>query len=216
MYKNKYNDVFISMNVVITEEQSKVILVEGMSDILSTIYEKSTDFSANLYKRISKRLKFNLKILLTFGASVGGLMQPLMELLDNKFPTLTEDQKLLILVGVISIVFNEGKSMLKEVLPKIKEEGLEDEFKYSLVKTKRLLTVFKGFLGTLGNSAAFMTDVMSYIYLIPILGYLTIALQGNSLSPEQIEGLVKTIAATGILHVSTAAIEEIVKRIIKS
>jgi len=204
------------MNVVITEEQSKVILVEGMSDILSTIYEKSTDFSANLYKRISKRLKFNLKILLTFGASVGGLMQPLMELLDNKFPTLTEDQKLLILVGVISIVFNEGKSMLKEVLPKIKEEGLEDEFKYSLVKTKRLLTVFKGFLGTLGNSAAFMTDVMSYIYLIPILGYLTIALQGNSLSPEQIEGLVKTIAATGILHVSTAAIEEIVKRIIKS
>ena len=216
MYKNKYNDVFISMNVVITEEQSKVILVEGMSDILSTIYEKSTDFSANLYKRISKRLKFNLKILLTFGASVGGLMQPLMELLDNKFPTLTEDQKLLILVGVISIVFNEGKSMLKEVLPKIKEEGLEEEFKYSLVKTKRLLTVFKGFLGTLGNSAAFMTDVMSYIYLIPILGYLTIALQGNSLSPEQIEGLVKTIAATGILHVSTAAIEEIVKRIIKS
>ena len=204
------------MNVVITEEQSKVILVEGMSDILSTIYEKSTDFSANLYKRISKRLKFNLKILLTFGASVGGLMQPLMELLDNKFPTLTEDQKLLVLVGVISIVFNEGKSMLKEVLPKIKEEGLEDEFKYSLVKTKRLLTVFKGFLGTLGNSAAFMTDVMSYIYLIPILGYLTIALQGNSLSPEQIEGLVKTIAATGILHVSTAAIEEIVKRIIKS
>ena len=204
------------MNVVITEEQSKVILVEGMSDILSTIYEKSTDFSANLYKRISKSLKFNLKILLTFGASVGGLMQPLMELLDNKFPTLTEDQKLLILVGVISIVFNEGKSMLKEVLPKIKEEGLEDEFKYSLVKTKRLLTVFKGFLGTLGNSAAFMTDVMSYIYLIPILGYLTIVLQGNSLSPEQIEGLVKTIAATGILHVSTAAIEEIVKRIIKS
>ena len=204
------------MNVVITEEQSKVILVEGMSDILSTIYEKSTDFSANLYKRISKRLKFNLKILLTFGASVGGLMQPLMELLDNKFSDLTEDQKLLILVGVISIVFNEGKSMLKEVLPKIKEEGLEEEFKYSLVKTKRLLTVFKGFLGTLGNSAAFMTDVMSYIYLIPILGYLTIALQGNSLSPEQIEGLVKTIAATGILHVSTAAIEEIVKRIIKS
>ena len=63
------------MNVVITEEQSKVILVEGMSDILSTIYEKSTDFSANLYKRISKRLKFNLKILLTFGASVGGLIK---------------------------------------------------------------------------------------------------------------------------------------------
>jgi hypothetical protein len=204
------------MNVLITEEQTKVILVEGMPDILSTIYEKSTDFSANLYKRISKRLKFNLKILLTFGAGVGGLMQPLMDLINNKFPQLTEDQKLLIIVGTICIVFNEGKDILKEIMPKIKEDGLENEFRYSVLKTKRLVTVFKGFLGTLGNSAAFLTDVMSYIYLIPLLGYLTIALQGNSLSPEQIETLVKTLAATGIMHVSTAALEEIVKRILKS
>jgi len=204
------------MNVLITEEQSKIILVEGMPDILSTIYEKSTDFSANLYKRIAKRLKFNLKILLTFGAGVGGLMQPLMDMLDGKFNGLTEDQKLLIVVATICIVFNEGKEILKQVIPKIEEEGLEKEFRYSLLKTKRLVTVFKGFLGTLGNSAAFMTDVMSYIYLIPLLGYLTIALQGNSLTPDQIDSLVKTLAATGVLHMSTAALEEIVQRILKS
>jgi hypothetical protein len=204
------------MNVLITEEQSKIILVEGMPDILSTIYEKSTDFSANLYKRIAKRLKFNLKILLTFGAGVGGLMQPLMDMLDGKFNGLTEDQKLLIVVATICIVFNEGKEILKQVIPKIEEEGLEKEFRYSLLKTKRLVTVFKGFLGTLGNSAAFMTDVMSYIYLIPLLGYLTIALQGNSLTPDQVDSLVKTLAATGVLHMSTAALEEIVQRILKS
>ena len=204
------------MNVLITEEQSKIILVEGMPDILSTIYEKSTDFSANLYKRIAKRLKFNLKILLTFGASVGGLMQPLMDMLDGKFNGLTEDQKLLIVVATICIVFNEGKEILKQVIPKIEEEGLEKEFRYSLLKTKRLITVFKGFLGTLGNSAAFMTDVMSYIYLIPLLGYLTIALQGNSLTPDQVDSLVKTLAATVVLHMSTAALEEIVQRILKS
>jgi hypothetical protein len=52
--------------------------------------------------------------------------------------------------------------------------------------------------------------------LIPLLGYLTIALQGNSLSPDQIDTLVKTLAATGIMHVSTSALEEIVKRILKS
>ena len=111
------------MNVLITEEQSKVILVEGMSDILSTIYEKSTDFSASLYKRIAKRLKFNLKILLTFGAGVGGLMQPLMDMLDGKFNGLTEDQKLLIVVATICIVFNEGKDILKQVIPKIHIHG---------------------------------------------------------------------------------------------
>lgn len=204
------------MNVLITEEQSALLLTEGMSDILSSIYEKSTDFSANLYKRIAKRLKFNLKILLTFGAGVGGLMQPLMEMLDGRYPELSQDQKLLIVVAVICIIFNEGRDVLKEVLTQIKEEGLENEFRYSLIKTKRLVGVFKTFLGTLGNSAAFLTDVMSYIYLVPLLGYLTIALQGNSLSPEQVDSLVKTLAATSVLHISTAALEEIVNRILKS
>ena len=53
------------MNVLITEQQNKIILLEGMSDIMSTIFEHGADFSANLYKRIMKRYKFNLKILLT-------------------------------------------------------------------------------------------------------------------------------------------------------
>lgn len=204
------------MNVILTEEQTKLLLAEGMPDILSTIYEKGTDFSANLYKRIAKRLKFNLRILLTFGAGVGGLMEPLMKMLNGKFPELTEDQSLLIVVATICIVFNEGKDVLKQVLPKIKEEGIENEFRYSVLKTKRLIAVFKGFLGTLGNSAAFLTDVMSYIYLIPLLGYLTIALQGQSLTPEQVDMLIKTLGATGVLHISTASLEEIVKRILKS
>lgn len=204
------------MNVILTEDQTKLLLAEGMPDILSSIYEKGTDFSASLYKRIAKRLKFNLKILLTFGAGVGGLMEPLMKMINGKFPELTEDQTLLIVVATICIVFNEGKDILKQVLPKIKEEGIENEFRYSVLKTKRLITVFKGFLGTLGNSAAFLTDVMSYIYLIPLLGYLTIALQGQSLSPEQVDVLVKTLGATGVLHISTASLEEIVKRILKS
>ena len=50
------------MNVLITEQQNKIILLEGMSDIMSTIFEHGADFSANLYKRIMKRYKFNLKI----------------------------------------------------------------------------------------------------------------------------------------------------------
>ena len=57
------------MNVLITEQQNKIILLEGMSDIMSTIFEHGADFSANLYKRIMKRYKFNLKILLTFVSS---------------------------------------------------------------------------------------------------------------------------------------------------
>jgi len=87
------------MNVLITEQQNKIILLEGMSDIMSAIFEHGADFSANLYKRIMKRYKFNLKILLTFGAGVGALMEPLMEFLKGNYPDLNEEQITLLVVA---------------------------------------------------------------------------------------------------------------------
>ena len=204
------------MNVLITEEQSKVILVEGMSDIMSSIFERSTDFSANLYKRVMKRYKFNLKILLTFGASVGALAEPLIQFLNGKYPELNSDQVTLITIAIICVVFNEGKDVLKKVLPIIKEQGLTDEFNSGLTKVQKLITVFKGFVATLGNSAAFISDVMSYIYLIPALGHLATFLQYNELTPEQIHNLVETLAASGTLHITTAFLEETVDRILNN
>jgi hypothetical protein len=202
------------MNVLITEEQTKVILVEGMSDIMSSIFEHSAEFSANLYKRIMKRYKFNLKILLTFGAGVGALAEPLIQFLNGKYPELNNDQVTLLTVGIICVVFNEGKDILKKVLPIIKEQGLTNEFSTGLSKVQKLITVFKGFIATLGNSAAFISDVMSYIYLIPALGHLATFLQYNELTPEQINNLVETLAASGTLHITTAFLEETVKKIL--
>jgi len=65
------------MDVLITESQRTLILTESLNDTLKTIHEHGIDFSANLYKRVKKRLGFNFKILLTFGAAVGGLVEPL-------------------------------------------------------------------------------------------------------------------------------------------
>jgi hypothetical protein len=202
------------MNVLITEEQNKLILLEGMSDIMSAIFEHGADFSANLYKRIMKRYKFNLKILLTFGAGVGALMEPLMEFLKGNYPDLNEEQITLLVVATVCVVFNEGKEVLKQVLPIIKKQNLENEFTSGVNKVKALITSFKGFIATLGNSAAFISDVMSYIYLIPVLGYLATFVSQNSLTPEQIENLVKLLVASSSLHVTTAFLEESIKRML--
>ena len=202
------------MNVLITEQQNKLILLEGMSDIMSAIFEHGADFSANLYKRIMKRYKFNLKILLTFGAGVGALMEPLMEFLKGNYPDLNEEQITLLVVATVCVVFNEGKEVLKQVLPIIKKQNLENEFTSGVNKVKALITSFKGFIGTLGNSAAFISDVMSYIYLIPVLGYLATFVSQNSLTPEQIENLVKLLVASSSLHVTTAFLEESIKRML--
>jgi hypothetical protein len=204
------------MNVLITEQQNKLILLEGMSDIMSAIFEHGADFSANLYKRIMKRYKFNLKILLTFGAGVGALMEPLMEFLKGNYPDLNEEQITLLVVATVCVVFNEGKEVLKQVLPIIKKQNLENEFTSGVNKVKALITSFKGFIGTLGNSAAFISDVMSYIYLIPVLGYLATFVSQNSLTPEQIENLVKLLVASSSLHVTTAFLEESIKRMLNN
>jgi hypothetical protein len=204
------------MNVLITEQQNKLILLEGMSDIMSAIFEHGADFSANLYKRIMKRYKFNLKILLTFGAGVGALMEPLMEFLKGNYPDLNEEQITLLVVATVCVVFNEGKEVLKQVLPIIKKQNLENEFTSGVNKVKALITSFKGFIATLGNSAAFISDVMSYVYLIPVLGYLATFVSQNSLTPEQIENLVKLLVASSSLHVTTAFLEESIKRMLNN
>ena len=204
------------MNVLITEQQNKIILLEGMSDIMSAIFEHGADFSANLYKRIMKRYKINLKILLTFGAGVGALMEPLMEFLKGNYPDLNEEQITLLVVATVCVIFNEGKEVLKQVLPIIKKQNLESEFTSGVNKVKALVTSFKGFIATLGNSAAFISDVMSYIYLIPVLGYLATFVSQNSLTPEQIENLVKLLVASSGLHVTTAFLEESIKRMLNN
>jgi hypothetical protein len=152
------------MDVLITESQRTLILTESLNDTLKTIHEHSIDFSANLYKRVKKRLGFNFKILLTFGAAVGGLVEPLEKFLEGKYPEMTEQQTLMVIVATTCILFNEGKNILKELLPKIKEEGLEDIFRTSIVKSRKLVTAFRGFLATLGNSTAFLADVI-WLYL---------------------------------------------------
>lgn len=163
-----------------------------------------------------KRYKFNLKILLTFGAGVGALMEPLMEFLKGNYPDLNEEQITLLVVATVCVVFNEGKEVLKQVLPIIKKQNLENEFTSGVNKVKTLITSFKGFIATLGNSAAFISDVMSYIYLIPVLGYLATFVSQNSLTPEQIENLVKLLVASSSLHVTTAFLEESIKRMLNN
>lgn len=203
------------MNVLITEGQKKLILTESLNDTLKSIQEQGIDFSANLYKRVKKRLGFNLKILLTFGAAVGGLAEPLERFLQGKHPEMSENQMLMVIVATICIMFNEGKEILKKLLPEIKDNDLEDVLRTSVTKSRKLISAFKGFLGTLGNSAAFLTDVMAYIYMIPLIGYLTMAIQGYSMSSEDVSKLVERISAIGVFHITSSVLEEIVRKIIK-
>jgi hypothetical protein len=51
--------------------------------------------------------------------------------------------------------------------------------------------------------------------MIPLVGYLTMAIQGNSMSADDVSKLVERLAAIGVFHVTSSVLEEIVNRIIK-
>jgi len=203
------------MNILITESQTKILLSEGISDILKELYSDTIDYSADLYKRVVKRLGLNSKILLTFSAMIGGLARPLEEYLAGKFTHLNEEEIILIVIGVVSILWNENKQMIREILGRIKELDIEDEFKDGFNKTKKLQSSFRRFLASTVKGGSFITDVISYTYMIPLLGYLVMAIQGQDFSAEQIDMLVKRLSMIGVFTISSEIIEGIVRKILE-
>jgi hypothetical protein len=51
--------------------------------------------------------------------------------------------------------------------------------------------------------------------MIPLVGYLTMAIQGHSMSPDDVSRLVERLSAIGVFHITSSVLEEIVNRIIK-
>ena len=97
------------MEFLINESQLKLILQEQnkskMNDYMKTLYS----FSNNLVNRAAKKYGLNLKLLLTWGASMGGLVMPLDEYLRTGNFNITETQKVLILIGISAIFFYDNK-----------------------------------------------------------------------------------------------------------
>ena len=120
------------MDFLINESQLRIILQEQdeskMTDYMKTMYS----FTKNLVNRVSKAYDLNVKMLLTWGTAVGGLVMPLDKFIRDGNFELTDDQRYLVLAGIAFITFYENKRGLVKILKKIKEEGLEDAFSLAL------------------------------------------------------------------------------------
>ena len=92
------------MDILITESQTKILISEGVSDVLKGIYTETKDYSADLFKRVFQKFGLNLRILLTFSSLIGALSRPLEDYLAGKFTSLNEDEILLLVIGVVAII----------------------------------------------------------------------------------------------------------------
>lgn len=203
------------MEFLITESQLKLILQEQDQSKMSDYMKEMYSYTKNLVDKSKKIYGFNLKLLLTWGASIGGFVLPLDNFIKTGRFELNDVEQTLILIGIACSIFYDNSRTLKLIYKKIKEHGLEDVFKEVLVKSKNLKISFSRFLSSANVTVSSSLDLLAYSFLIPIITDILDA----SVNGGNIEIMSKTIAkrliASGVVIVSQVFLSETIKKLIK-
>ena len=203
------------MDFLINESQLRIILQEQdeskMTDYMKTMYS----FTKNLVNRVSKVYGLNVKMLLTWGTAIGGLVMPLDKFIRDGNFELTDDQRYLVLAGIAFIMFYENKRGLVKILKKIKEEGLEDAFSLVLKKAKDLKSAFKGFLSSLKITVSTFMDTVAYSFLIPIIMDIQYIASNSSNPKESAILIAERLIASGGALITAQVLSQVIKKIIE-
>ena len=203
------------MDFLINESQLRVILQEQDQSKMSDYMKELYSFTSNLVNKAKKTYGLNLKLLLTWGASVGGLVMPLDSFIRTGRFELTDEQATLILIGVACTYFYDNVKTLKTILTKIKEEGLEDTFKEVLVKSRNLKNSFSKFLESANVTLGSTLDLVTYSFLIPIIGDIQSAIMEGADLQTTAMTIAKRLVASGVVLVGQIVLTDTIKKIIK-
>lgn len=204
----------MKMNILITESQERMILNESIGNELGNIIKKNSDIGKLITSQI-KEITGNDKIgILTFGASIGGMMGPVGNFLEGKYPSMNDVEISLLLTGVIATFLFNSPKLIKKVTDKIKEQGLENEFEVAKSKTEELKDTFYDFMESLNITLFKVTNVLGFAFLIPLLPYIHELSSGN-LTIQDINKIVKILTSYGIITISSSTLKEIIVKLIK-
>jgi len=154
------------MEFLITESQLRVLLQEEEKSQLGLYMKNMYAFTKQMLNKVFKSYGINLRMLLTWGTSVGGLVLPLDQYLRTQHLGLDEDQRMLVLVGIIFALFFETKRPFTKIMSLIKENGLEDIFQDGLRKGTQLRDAFTNFLSSANTGVGTFLEAIAGVILI--------------------------------------------------
>lgn len=189
------------MKYIIKESQKQIIL-EAINDRIKEVQEDGVELTKKIVEDTKSHASINLKMMLTWGTSIGGFMGPIMQWLNGQVPELTEKDLSLIAAGIASVIFFQERSFTKSIIKKIKEDGLEEPFKLGAIKANQLKTVLAGFLKSLNLSAFSVTNMLSYAFLVPIIPMIYDSVSEGIWDMKDTEMLVKSLSAFGLITIS--------------
>lgn len=201
------------MDFLINESQLRTILMEQDKSKMSGYMKKLYSFTNNLVNRVSKSYGINLKMLTTWGASVGGMVLPLDNYIRTKNFDITDDQKYLVLAGIAFIFFFENNKSISKVLEKIKEEGLEDVFNDVMSKAQDLKESFKTFLSSVNVTVSSFLDTVAYSFLIPIIVDIQAIAANSSNLKESSMLIAERLIASGVVVVTAKVLANVIRKI---
>lgn len=207
--------IYCYMDFLINESQLRAILQEQDESRMGDSVKEMYSFTKNLVNRVGKVYGLNLKMLLTWGTAVGGLVLPLDQFIKTGNFDLTDDQRYLVLAGISFILFYENKKGLVKILETIKEEGLEDAFRMGLEKAKELKSTFKGFLSSLNVSVSSFMDTVAYAFLIPIILDIQNIAYGTSDPKDAALLIAERLVSSGIVVIGAQVLSKTIRKIIE-
>ena len=203
------------MEFLITESQLRVLLQEEEKSQLGLYMKNMYAFTKQMLNKVFKSYGINLRMLLTWGTSVGGLVLPLDQYLRTQHLGLNEDQRMLVLVGIIFALFFETKRPFMKIMSLIKENGLEDIFQDGLRKGTQLRDAFTNFLSSANTGVGTFLEAIAYSFLIPIITDVQSVL-GQTEDIETTAILIaERLLAAGVILVGRQTLIDVVKNVLK-
>lgn len=203
------------MEFLITESQLRVLLQEEEKSQLGLYVKNMYAFTKQMIGKVFRSYGINLRMLLTWGTSVGGLVLPLDQYLRTNHLNLDEDQRMLVLVGIIFALFFETKRPFAKIMSLIKENGLEDVFENGFRKGTQLRDAFTDFLSSANTGVGTFLEAIAYSFLIPIITDVQSVL-GQTEDVETAAILIaERLLSAGVILVGKQTLVDVVKNILK-
>ena len=204
------------MKILISESANKMILTESVLDDIKTTLKSAKEVAIETIKNTAKQLNMDLKFLLTWGASIGGIMGPLMDYINGNYPELDKASAYSLVVGAVSIVFYNNGKQITRLIEEIKEKGLGDIFNDVLEKTKELKNSLSDFVESLGVTVNQVGNIISYAFLIPVIPMIISLI--NDVNPDTsiiVGKIVKSLMSSGGVALSANLLKVLLTKIVE-
>jgi hypothetical protein len=201
------------MKVVISENQNKLLLTEGLSEKILKSYKLMSEFTEKVLKEAKTVTGLDFGFLLSWGSTLGGLMMPVSKFIEGEYPELTSLDLSLLITGVMVTYYSSNKKALAKILSEIKERGLVEVFDKMLSAANNLKDTFLSFIESLNITMFKVSNMLAYTFLIPVLPQLYEMAQ-MGFDQTTINQIIKRLLSYGVIIGSSIIVREAIRKII--